>query len=365
MTASVVLLISSALLIQAIWQIQAVNPGFRADSVLAVNTPLPMPKYANITQRSDFYSRVLSEVRGLPGVMNAAYISFLPLTPNMGGIFPVNGLQRSSEDGGNWTASLRFVTPGFFPSLQIPLQLGRDVSEMDTDDASPVAVVSESFARRQWPGRDPIGQQFEFVSQTRKVIGVVGDIRCRGLERNSEPQVYLPYKQVPNRLLFYTPKELVIRSSAEPTALVPTIRRIVRQADPELPLASVRMLNDIVTAQTSERVTQLSVLGVFAALSLLLAGLGVHGLLSFAVAQRIPEFGLRMALGARTADILRMVLRQGLLLASVGCALGLGIGYAAGRWMEALLAGVKPADLPSFVSAAVLALVMSISGSDG
>jgi ABC-type antimicrobial peptide transport system permease subunit len=288
-------------------------------------------------------------------VTQTAFISFLPMVMSAG-IQQVNGAQNDA-------ASLRFVTPGFFSSLQIPIRQGRDVSETDTLETPLVAVVSESFVAGHFPGIDPIGREFGFANGRRKIVGVVGDIRVRGLERNSEPQVYLPYKQMPNRALsFYSPKELVVRSSADPAALIPAIRRIVKQTDPDLPV-EVRTLENIVSAQTTTRTAQVRILGSFATLSLLLAGLGIHGLLSFAVSQRLPEIGLRIALGARTADILRMVFREGLLLALLGSVLGLAIGYAAGRWIEALLAGVKPADLPSFVSAAVLAFAMTISGS--
>jgi predicted permease len=353
-TASVVLLISSGLLIRALLRVQGTNPGFRTENVLAVSTPLPGELY-NAARRIDFYTRVLTQVRALPGVTHAAFISFLPMVLGAG-IQPVNGVEDDS-------ASLRFVTPVFFSSLQIPIREGRDISETDTLETPLIAVVSESFVLRHFPGIDPIGREFSFANGRRQIVGVVGDIRVRGLERTSEPQVYLPYKQMPDRALsFYSPKELVVRSSADTAALIPAIRRIVKQADPELPV-EVRTLEDIVSAQTSTRAAQVRILGSFAALSLLLLGLGIHGLLSFAVSQRLPEIGLRMALGARTADILRMVFRQSLLLALLGSVFGSTIGYAAGRWIQALLAGVSPADLPSFVSAAVLAFVMTVSGS--
>jgi len=362
-TASVVLLISAGLLIQALWRIQAIDPGFRTDAVLTLRTPLPMPKYDSTARRVEFYSRVLSEVRALPAVSNAGYISFLPMTMR-GGIWPVQIEGVPDADGSQRAASLRFVTPGYFSALRIPLTLGRDLSESDTLDRPLVALVSESFVRRYWPGDDPLGRRFQFGFQERTVVGVVGDVRFRGLERTSEPQVYLPYKQVPDGAIgFYAPKDLVIHSSSDPEPLLPAVRRIIQNTDPELPVSDVRLLADVVDAETAPRRTQIRVLGVFAVISLLLAGIGIHGLLSFAVSQRTSEIGLRMALGARSGDILTLVLRQGALLAATGAVLGLLLAYAAGRAMEALLAGVKPGDLVTFLTASALAFLMTLSGS--
>jgi ABC-type antimicrobial peptide transport system permease subunit len=186
----------------------------------------------------------------------------------------------------------------------------------------------------------------------------------RGLERESEPQVYLSYQQVPDGAIrFYAPKELVARSSVDPATLVPMVRAIIRKADPDLPIAAVRTLQEVVDTDTGSRATQLRVLTAFAALSLLLAGVGLHGLLSFAVSQRVPEISLRMALGARGRDVLALVLRQALLLAASGAIVGMALAYAAGRWMQGLLFGVQPGDLVTFSTAAGVALLMTITGS--
>jgi predicted permease len=364
--ASVVLLISAGLLIRALWRVQAVDPGFSTAGVITVQTPLSLEKYAATGRRVDLYSRILSEVRALPGVTSAAYISFLPMVWR-GGIWPVEveGPSAIPEDlRGQRAASLRYVTPGFFSTLQIRLRQGRDISESDTQKAPGVAVVSESFARRYWPGQDPMGKRFTFAFLPRTVVGVVDDIRVRGLERESEPQVYLSYQQVPDGAIrFYAPKELVARSSVDPATLVPMVRAIIRTVDPDLPIAAVRTLQDVVETDTASRATQLRVLTAFAALSLLLAGVGLHGLLSFAVSQRVPEISLRMALGARRGDVLTLILRQALILAVCGAIVGMALAYAAGRWMQGLLFGVQPGDLVTFSTAAGVALLLTISGS--
>jgi predicted lysophospholipase L1 biosynthesis ABC-type transport system permease subunit len=225
-------------------------------------------------------------------------------------------------------------------------------------------VVSESFAKRYWPGENPLGRHFKFALSERTVVGVVGDVKVRGLERQSEPQVYIPHRQVEDgAIIFYAPKDLVIRASVEPEALLPSVRRIVRQADPELPISDVRPLQAVVDADLGPRVAQIRVLSVFAALALALAGLGIYGLLSYAVSQRIPEIGLRVALGARPASILRMVVGDGARLALAGGVLGLLLAYAAGRSMQALLAGVRPADPATFLAGLGLAAVMTLAGS--
>ncbi len=364
-TAAVALLIGAGLLIRALSTVQSISPGFRTADVLAVQTPLDWPKYAPTARRADFYTRVLDQTRALPGVAHAAFISFVPMTMT-GGIWEVEmpGVASNPSAQDSTTASLRFVTPGFFDTLAIPLVRGRDVREADTASSPFVAVVSESFVRRYWPDQDPLGRQFKVAMFDRTVVGVVRDVRVRGLERESEPQVYVPYRQIPDGwMTFYAPRELVVQASTDPTSLVASIRRIVKDVDPDLPVARVRTLAEIVDAQTAPRQTQLRVLQAFAGLSLLLAAVGIHGLLAYTVSQRRAEIGLRMALGARAADILTLVLRQSVSLAVPGTVLGLLIAYAAARQMEALLAGIPPADPTTFLLAGGLALLMTLAGS--
>jgi predicted permease len=359
----VVLLISAGLLLRALSKIQSVDPGFRSDGVLTLQTALPMPKYEAVAKRTAFYRRVLSDVQALPGVSDAAYISFLPMTMG-GGIWPVDIDGKTLDRAEGHSASLRFVTPGFFAALKIPLLTGRNVSESDASDRQMVAVVSESFARRYWPGQSPLGRHFKFAYVDRTVVGVVGDIHVRGLERNSEPQVYVPYQQVPDGgLVFYAPKDLVIRASGDPRLLSPAVRRIIQRADPEQPISDIRTLAEIVEADTAPRAIQVRIIGAFAALAFLLAGLGIHGLLSFTVSARSAEIAVRIALGAQPRNILKIVLHESVMLAAAGVALGVALAYAAGRAMQALLAGVTPGDTATFLAAAGLCFLMTLAGS--
>jgi predicted permease len=361
--ATVVLLVASGLLMRAIWRVQARDPGFRADGLLTLRTALPFPKYDSVTRRQEYYRRVLTRVEALPGVTSAAYTSFLPMTMG-GGIWPVSlrGEERQRNEASS--ASLRFVTPGYFRTLGIPFRAGRDIAETDTKDTPSVAVVSESFARRYWPNEPPIGRRFHAAFSARTVVGVVGDIRVRGLEVPSEPQMYLPAAQVADGwLVYYAPRDLVIRTSGLPASLAGAVRAIIHEADPEQPVTDVRAMREIIVAETASRTLQLRLLGALAAVAFVLAGIGIHGLLSFSVSQRAREIGVRRALGARSRDILRMVLGQSALLAGSGVVVGVAIAYAAARTMEALLAGVRPADPPTFLAAVGLCLIMALLGS--
>jgi predicted lysophospholipase L1 biosynthesis ABC-type transport system permease subunit len=257
---------------------------------------------------------------------------------------------------------MRFVTPRYFETMGIPLR-GRDVSDADTGTAPFVAVVSESFARRVWPGQDPLGRQFKLAFFDRTVVGVAGDVRVRGVERESEPQVYLPSQQVPDGgVIFYAPKDLAIRASADPAVLMPLVRRVIAQADPQQPISDARTMADVVQGETGARTAQVRVLLAFAAAALVLAAVGIHGLLSFVVRSRSQEIGVRVALGAQPRDVLALVLRQAARRTLTGVLAGLVLAYAAGRAMQALLFGVSPHDAATFAGAGLMCALMAVGG---
>lgn len=361
--ASVILLVLSGLLVRALWHIEETDPGFRAAGVLTARTLLPMPKYLNVAPRQQFYDRVLSDVRAQPGVTNAAFISFLPMTVR-GGIFPVALEGHPQDPTSPRVASIRYVTPGFFATLGIPIHRGRDVSDADTANSPWVAVVSESFAAQNWPGEAPLGRRFNIAFGDREVVGVVGDIAVRGLTRASEPQVYMPAQQVPDAtLLWFAPKDLAVRTSIAPAALEAAVRRIVREADPDQPISDMQTLDDVVGSDTAPRAAQVRVLGGFAALACLLAGLGLHGLLAFSVSARVREIALRVALGAPARDILTLVLGRSALLAGAGLVIGLAGALVAGQSLRALLFGISPADAVTLAAAVAVTVTMTMAGS--
>ncbi len=310
-----------------------------------------------------FYRRVIAEASSLPGVTGAAYISFLPMGSVRGGIWPVQIAGHPEERAKRRTASLRFVTPGFFSAMGIPLLAGRDIGEADAHSAPWVAVVSASFVERYWPGESPLGHHIDFGNHDRVIVGVVGEVRIRGLERRSEPQVYLSWQQPDNVSTWYAPKDLVVRATVEPVTLAASLRRIIHDADPSQPVSDLNSLTGVLEAETAPRRVQLGALGAFGGIAFLLAAVGIHGLLSFAVTNRIQEIGVRMALGAEASDIARMTLREGFRLAVIGVLTGVPLSYGAGRLLESLLAGVKPSDLATFGAAAGLAVLMTLAGS--
>jgi len=361
-TASVVLLVSTGLLLRALWKLQGNDPGFRTEGVITMRTALATPKYDPTSLRANFYNRVLGDIRQLPGVAGAAYISFLPMAMG-GGIWPVQVAEHPTARSEAHTASMRFVTPGFFSTLRIPLRAGRDVEDGDTLDRPLAAVVSQSFAERYWPHQNPLGRHFKMAFQDHTVVGLVGDIRVRGMESLSEPQVYFPYRQVQDGWFqFYEPKDLVVRTEGNSTALLPQIYRIVRAADAEQPVSNVRTLADIVESSTASRAIEVRVLAAFAAIAFLLAAVGIHGVLAFAVSSRAREIGVRMALGAQRGAIVRMVVLRGALLAVAGVVPGVALAWYAGKTLEALLAGVKPYDAATFLAATGLCLMMTLLG---
>jgi predicted permease len=300
----------------------------------------------------------------LPGVASAGYTSFLPIILQ-GGIWPVTiSGQSQNTDRAFHQASLRYITPGYFETMGIPLLRGRTIVESDTDKTQPAAVVSESFVRQYWPHEDPLGRHFDFGLATRKVVGVVGNVCVRGLERSSEPQVYLSYKQVPdNWIIWYAPKDLVIRSSTQSETLLPSIRRIIARVDPEQPVSDVQTLSHILEENTGPRLIQVRVLGGFTLVAILLAGIGIHGLRSFAASNRSQEIGVRVALGAQSKDILAMVLRESVLLAAVGIIIGIVLAYGAGRTLESLFAGVQPGDVATYAAGLSVAVCTALAGS--
>ena len=365
--ASVVLLVSAGLLMRALWNVQTTNPGFRQENVLTLQTPLPTPQFNMVATRETFYNRVIADVRALPGVTSAAFVSYLPMGRMKGGIWPVSVDGRPVNRAENKNAFLRYVTPGYFATLGIPIKHGRDTDDGDGQTRQFVAIVSESFVKRFLPNEtaaSALGHHFTFALDERVIVGVAGDVRMRGLEREAEPQVYLPFRQVlDGNIIGYIPRALLVRTSTPPATFAAPIRTIIHQIEPALPVSDVNTLVDVVERDTASRAAQVRVLAAFAAVAFVLAGIGIHGLLSFSVSQRAQEIGVWMALGAQSGDILRMVLRRSVWLALAGVVPGVALAYVAGRSMEALLAGVKPADGPTMLAAVGLSALMTIVGS--
>jgi predicted permease len=362
-TVSVVLLVGGGLLVRTLIRLQSQDLGFQPAGVLTLRTALPMPKYERLAQRDRFYSEVLRGVRALPGVGSAGYVSFLPLTMR-GGIFPVTVEGQPNLAGGATSmAAFRIATPGYFVAMGIPLRAGRDFDSRDQRLAARTAVVSASLAETCWPGLNPLGRSLEVAGEWRTVAGVVGEIRFRGLERDSEPQVYLPYTQAGDDFTSYVPKDLAIRTSLPPESLLPSVRAIIRTADPDLPLSYIQTLEQLVDLEVAPRRQQLRLIGAFTVVGLALSAVGLYGVLAFLVSQRRQEIGVRVALGARNRDIVRMVLTQGMGMAAIGLGLGLVLALLAGEAMEKILYLVKPYDPLVLATAAGLCIAVALVAS--
>jgi predicted permease len=361
-TGSVVLLVGAGLLVKSLWRVQAIDPGFRAEGVLNLRTALPMPKYAKPDARQVFYQRVLDGARALPGVTAVAYTSYQPME-FASGRMPVTSPGFADDPLTAPEAVINFITPGFFDTLGVPLRSGRDVNDRDDAQAAFVAIVSDRLAQRLWPGRDPIGQRLFAARAERTVVGVAADIAVRRLEGASDLQIYFPAQQLGPLSAFYAPKDLLVRASGDLNALAPSLQRLVHAVDPHQAVTEVRPLADIVAAQTAPRRDQAMILAVFAVLAFVLAMVGLHGVLSYAVASRTQEIGVRVALGAERSAILALFLRQGLALGVLGVAVALPLAYATAQTMRALLFGVQPGDPMIYGVSVSIALGMTVISS--
>jgi predicted permease len=359
---SVVLLISSGLLVRAVLRVQSVDAGIDASGVVTLRTALTSARYDSAAQRDAFYRDVLSSVRSMPGVQAAGYTSGLPMVMT-GGLTGVEVAGQAPLNRRTNGASWRIVTPQLLAALGVPLTAGRDFNDGDVGDAQPVAVVSESFVERYWPGQSGIGKSFRMRDQERFIVGVVRDVKVRGLERTSEPQLYLPSTQLPGQVGDnYIPKDLVIRTTGSASSILPTVRGLIRRLDPEQPISDVRTLTDLLESQTSTRRAQLNIIGALALVALLLTGVGIHGLLAFTVAERSHEIGVRMALGAEPLQVARMIIGEAARLALWGGIPGLIVAYGAARAMNVLLFGVGPGDPTTIAAGVVIVMVVTICG---
>jgi predicted permease len=266
------------------------------------------------------------------------------------------GIESGMPEAGNEPAAdERRVTPGFFDAMGVPLLRGRGFTDADRADAPPVTIVSESFARRYFPDGDPLGQRLRIggvrddASPWWTIVGVAGSVRSRALDRQPEPEIYLPFAQRASRGM-----SLVVRTAGEPAAVMPLLRDVVGSLDPDLPVSQVATARELARASLASQRFLGSLLGAFAGLALLLAGVGLNGVIAFTVRQRVREIGIRLALGARPGDVLGAVLGRGLRLTAVGLAIGAGGALAAGRTLRGLLYDVSPTDPGTFAAVGVV-----------
>jgi predicted permease len=366
-TLAVMLLVGASLLARSFQRLLQQDPGFRSTHAVTAKVELPY-SYADFSKIAGFYDRLLTSVRAEPGVSLAGASNFLPLEAAWRGPFFVQGRPRPRA-GDEPQAQNQTIDDDYFRALGVPLVKGRFFSATDTADAPGVILVNETLARRQWPNEDPIGQSVtspitvigpmgRSLMKTRQfqVIGVVASVKNSTLVRDAEPALYFTFRQFPFRGL-----NIVVQGQGDPAALLGALRASLQRLDPNLPLASARTLDRIVGEATDTPRALMLLMGIFAALALVLSALGIYSVLSYSVNQRRQELSVRMALGAQPGDVLWLVVRQGLWLALVGGIAGGAGALAVGRAMSSLLYGVSPVDAAAFAVAIGLALVTTVA----
>ncbi|HXU39696.1 MAG TPA: ABC transporter permease [Blastocatellia bacterium] len=349
---SLVLLIGAALLLKSFSRLQNVSPGFQARGLLTMKVSLPAFRYREPNQVRAFYEQTLEQIGVLPGVESAAAVSDLPLSGSVhSGSFNIeNRPAPPGEDGPH--ADLRSITPGYFQAMKIPLLEGRYFTDRDTREGLPVAIIDEALALRYFPGEDPLGKRLEFQPGKpiwREVVGVVGSIRHKGLDIDFHENLYYPHAQVSNSTMF-----VAVRTNSDPLSMVAAVRGAVKAVDKDQPVYKIMTMDQLLSDSLSQRRLSVMLMGVFAAAAMVLAAVGLYGVISYSVAQRTHEIGIRMALGASPSDIFKTTVGQGMLLTLAGLGLGLAGAFALTRVMAGLLFGVTATDPATFAAVTLL-----------
>jgi putative ABC transport system permease protein len=353
---ALLLLIGSGLLMKSFILLQRVDPGFNPDHVVTLRLILSRTPYPNIPQVVNFYEQLLDRVKAVPGVQSAATISTLPLSGNQSDTnFLIEG-QPAPPPNQEPSAWFNSVSPGYFQAMQLRMVKGRTFSESDNEKSPLVAIVSEAMARKYWPNEDPLGRRIgRGPDKWREIVGVVRDVKHFGLDTDAPPTMYFPMRQVPARGM-----DVVVRTTGDPLSMAPALRQQVWAGDRNLAIANLGTMNDLVASSITQQRFILTLLACFAGLALLLAAVGIYGVMSYAVTQRTHEIGIRMALGARVGDVLRLVFRQGLVLTLIGVAIGIALAFALTRLMSSLLFGVTPTDAFTFATVAGALLLVAL-----
>lgn len=359
-----VLLVGSGLLIRSFMRVLNVDPGFDPRHVMTAQTDLPDSRYTSNPQKAAFFKALMPKLAALPGVRSVSAGFPLPLAPgNIGIDFDIDG--RPTARGDAPTGPVSVVLPGFFETMRMPMREGRTFTDLDDSKHAAVVIVNQAFAKKYFPGEDAVGKRIRpgigdgtMDHPMREIVGVVRDVKRRGLTAESEPLYYLPWAQC-----MVTSPTLVLRTSGEPAGLTNAIREAVGSLDRDLPVYQVHPLEYFVSTAASEPRFQTLLLSLFAGMALLLAGVGMYGLLSYMVAQRRLEIGLRMAVGAQRSDVVRMIVRKGLLLAGVGLSAGLVASLFLTRMLASMLFGVRPFDPATFVAVTLVLLAVALGAS--
>lgn len=364
------LLIGAGLMIRTVSNLHNQYSVFQPEKLLTLRTTFPDNKYRDLSEyvrtehprRLAFYGQVLERVSGLPGVVSAGYSTSVPLGWKGGANgFTIEGRPPDPSIAPN--AIHRQVSAGYFQTMGIKLRSGRLFDDGDTELSMPVAIVNEALARGYWPDEDAIGKRFKLGVPNAPwltIVGIVTDIRQMGMDAPVKAEMYFPYRQISSHP-WYGPRDLVVRTSGDPMALVSGVREVIRNADPDQPVSNIASMEEVLTKETGPRRLGMILLSIYAGLALLLASLGVYGVLSYLVVQQTPEIGVRMALGASRRDVLGLVMSRGAILVLSGVTIGAIGAFALTRFMSSLLFEVTATDPITFVSISLLLTAIALT----
>jgi predicted permease len=369
---ALVLLTGAALLIRSFAGLRSVNPGFNPHNVLALETSMTGRNYASTAQTAAFVTEVVRRVEAIPGVQSAASAMMLPVNGtnvdlpfNIAGKPPAKGQYNGDEQ-------YRSISPHYLRTMQVPLLRGRALGIGDTGNSPHVVLINDIMAKKYWPKQDPIGQVIvigkglgpQFDDPPREIVGVTGNVRETGLEDANVAVMYVPQTQVPEGLTALVngvaPLSWVVRAAGDPVSLRAAVEREIHSVDGLMPVARVRTMDTIVSESLARRNFMMLLLSIFAGIALLLAAIGIYGLMSYAVERRTQEIGIRVALGAERRDVLSLIVLEGLKLAGIGVAAGLAVAYGVTRLLASLLFGVKAADPATFAAVAVMVAAIAL-----
>jgi len=361
---SLVLLASAGLLLESLWRLLNVSPGFRAENVVTCRIDLP-PKYADDKAQADFFRGVLRETRAIPGVEAASVVTSLPFSGSRGtSSFDIDG--RAGEPENQPSADRHQVAPGYFTAMGVALLVGRDFTDADDMDHPGVVIINEAAAKRFWPNENPLGKRITIGTGqevklygkpvSREIVGVVGNVKHEQLKDDFQPEMYIPAWNLPAQNMM-----LIVRGNAPAESLINSMRQAVQAIDRDQPIRRAQTLQAAIARTVAPLRFVTALLALFAGLALTLAIIGIYGVMSYAVAQRTQEIGIRMALGAQSNDVLRLVMGHGVTLTLVGIGLGLACALALTRVMASLLFEVRPTDVTTFavvsISQAIIAML--------
>jgi putative ABC transport system permease protein len=385
MAVALVSLICAGLMINTVTRILHTNPGFDADHLLTAEVRLTAEKYMDTTDVEKtgvnvirpavkiFCRQLLERVRAIPGVESAAFADWLPLADDAAHAYSgMTIVGRTIPSEGEPTLILDSVSPGYFQLMSIPIVRGRAIAELDTETSEPVVVINETMARQFWPNEDPIGRAIKFNSspeeRPRRIVGVVGNVKQYALTQEPQPQAYVSYQQLPAHIMpndteSRVHKSLVIRARSDSATLIENVRRTIAVLAPDAAIFGVTTVAKTVSNSARPWALLSEILGLFAAMGLILAAIGIYGVISYSVSERSHELGLRMALGAQRRDVVRLVLRQAMTLSILGVIIGAAASFAAAPLLAEFLYGVKPHDVLTLTLVSSLVIAVSFLAS--